>query len=44
MKDDVLTPLKNPEFNVRVISYAFGAKPKAEPKMAQVTLEEALAV
>lgn len=44
MKDDVLTPLKNPEFQVRVISYAFGAKPKAEPKMAQVTLEEALAV
>jgi hypothetical protein len=43
MKDDVLTPLKNPEFQVRVISYAFGSKPKTEPQMAQVTLEEALA-
>ena len=39
MKDDVLTPLKNPEFQVRVISYAYGAKPKA---VATVS-EEALA-
>jgi len=40
MKDDILTPLKNPEFQVRVISYAYGAKPKA---VATVP-EEALAV
>ena len=40
MKDDVLTPLKNPEFQMRVISYAFGAKPKAVAQLA----EEALTV
>jgi hypothetical protein len=40
MKDDVLTPLKNPEFQMRVNCYAFGAKPKAVAQLA----EEALTV
>jgi hypothetical protein len=39
MKDDILTPLKNPEFQMRVTSYAFGSKPKAVAQPA----EEALA-
>jgi hypothetical protein len=38
MKDDVLTPLKNPEFQVRVINYAFGAKPKVTADAVQETL------
>lgn len=32
MKDDVLTPLKQPEFQFRCMSYAFGSKP--QPKVA----------
>ena len=34
MKDDVLTPLKRPEFQMKVIDYAFGSKPqpKAQPE------------
>jgi hypothetical protein len=34
MKDDELVPLKQPEFQLRVMDYAFGSKPqpKAEPK------------
>jgi hypothetical protein len=28
MKDDVLTPLKQPEFQLRVNDYAFGSKPQ----------------
>ena len=38
MKDDVLTPLKNPEFQMRVISYAFGSKPKAVAQPAEEAL------
>ena len=30
MKDDCLTPLKQPEFQLKVIDYAFGSKPKAQ--------------
>ena len=34
MKDDVLTPLKQPEFQLECFNYAFGSKPqpKAEPE------------
>ena len=34
MKDNELVPLKQPEFQLRVMDYAFGSKPqpKAEPK------------
>lgn len=46
MKDDELTPLKQPEFQLKVLDYAFGSKPqpKPEPKAtkktkAQPTLE-----
>jgi hypothetical protein len=40
LKDDELIPLKQPEFQLKVIDYAFGSKPqpKDEPK-AQPTLE-----
>lgn len=31
MKDDALTPLKQPEFQLRVNDYAFGSKP--QPKV-----------
>jgi hypothetical protein len=45
MKEDVLTPLKYPELQLRCISYAFGSKPqpKSEPVItatAVPTLEE----
>jgi hypothetical protein len=34
MKDDVLTPLKQPEFQLKCMDYAFGSKPqpKAQPE------------
>jgi hypothetical protein len=34
MKDDVLTPLKQPEFQLKCLDYAFGSKPqpKAQPE------------
>ena len=34
MKDDVLTPLKKPEFQLKCLDYAFGSKPqpKAQPE------------
>ena len=38
MKDDILTPLKNPEFQMRVTSYAFGSKPKAVAQPAEEAL------
>jgi len=38
MKDDVLTPLKNPEFQMRVISYAFGLEPKVVAQPAEEAL------
>jgi hypothetical protein len=36
MKDDVLTPLKQPEFQLKCFDYAFGSKPqlKAQPNPA----------
>jgi hypothetical protein len=41
MKDDVLTPLKQPEFQLKCLDYAFGSRPqpKAQPEPApEVTL------
>ena len=34
MKDDVLTPLKQPEFQLKCLDYAFGSRPqpKAQPE------------
>jgi len=34
MKDDALTPLKQPEFQIKCMDYAFGSKPqpKVQPK------------
>lgn len=42
MKDDVLTPLKNPEIQMSVGGYIFGTKPqpKVEAPKAEPTLEE----
>lgn len=43
MKDDVLTPLKQPEFQIKCIDYAFGsrpqpkAQPEPEPEVTPVT-------
>jgi len=39
MKDDVLTPLSKPEFQMKVIDYAFGSKP--QPKAPAVTKAQA---
>lgn len=44
MKDDALVPLRQPEFQMKVIDYAFGSKPqsKAQPEptpTAEPTLE-----
>jgi len=38
IKDEELTPLKQPEFQMKVIDYAFGSKPqpKAEAKKSKV--------
>lgn len=43
MKDDVLTPLKYPELQVRCMQYIFGSKPQAKPApqaTPEPTLEE----
>lgn len=36
MKDDVLTPLKQPEFQLKCLDYAFGSRPqpKEQPELA----------
>jgi hypothetical protein len=33
MKDDVLTPLKQPEFQLKCLDYAFGSKPQPKPQL-----------
>lgn len=38
MKDDVLTPLKQPEFQLKCIDYAFGSKP--QPKVQDTETKE----
>lgn len=43
MKDDVLTPLKYPEIQLRCMQYIFGSKPKPKPEVpfsSEPTLEE----
>lgn len=33
MKDDELVPLKQPEFQLKVLDYAFGSKPQPKPEV-----------
>jgi hypothetical protein len=33
MKDDVLTPLKQPEFQLKCLDYAFGSKPQPKAQL-----------
>ena len=42
MKDDALTPLKNPELQMRVINYVFGSKPqpKAAAKVSNALVDQ----
>ncbi len=46
MKDDVLTPLKQPEFQLKCLDYAFGSRPQPKeqpeplPEVTSVTSKE----
>lgn len=40
MKDDVLTPLKQPEFQLKVVDYAFGSKPQPKQEEAPVATKK----
>jgi hypothetical protein len=42
MKDDVLTPLKQPEFQVKCIDYAFGSKPQPKAETTGSDVEPTL--
>jgi hypothetical protein len=42
MKEDVLTPLKQPEFQIKCIDYAFGSRPQAKPAPSEAAVEPTL--
>jgi hypothetical protein len=42
MKDDVLTPLKKTEFQIKCIDYAFGSRPQAKPAPSEADVEPTL--